>query len=93
VETPSLKALQLVPFQINPHYQDPDPNSTHMGETREERLQQFHEENDTPVIGLREGAILRIDGKSVVLKGVAGARIFRRGSEPVEAVPVCELKI
>jgi dipeptidase E len=84
VEPPSLRALGLVGFQINPHYQDPDPGSRHMGESRETRLREFHEENDTPVIGLREGAILRVEGESVVLKGRAGARLFRRGQEPVE---------
>ena len=87
VEPPSLEALGLVPFQINPHYLDPDPASTHMGETREERLLQFLEENETPVVGLREGAMLRVEGESVLLQGIAGARIFRRGRDPVEAKP------
>lgn len=87
VEPPSLAALGLVPFQINPHYVDPEPGSRHMGETREERLRQFHEENDTPVVGLREGAMLRVEGDRVVLKGAAGARIFRRGLDPVEKSP------
>jgi dipeptidase E len=77
----------LVSFQINPHYVDPDPSSKHMGETREERLRQFHEENETPVVGLREGAMLRIEGTKVLLEGSAGARIFRRQREPVEASP------
>jgi dipeptidase E len=91
VEPTSLDALGLVGFQINPHYLDPVPGSTHMGETREARIREFHEENDTPVVGLREGAILRVEGPSVVLKGVAGARIFRRGQEPVEAAPVADI--
>ena len=84
VEPPSFRALDLVPFQINPHYLDPDPGSKHMGETRETRLREFLEENETPVVGLREGAILRVEGESVVVKGTAGARVFRRGQEPVE---------
>jgi dipeptidase E len=87
VEPPSFNALGLVPFQINPHYLDPDPNSKHMGETREERLRQFLEENDTPVAGLREGAMLRIENGETILRGSTGARIFRRGLEPIETLP------
>ena len=62
-----------------------------MGETREMRIQQFHEENATPVIGLREGAMLRVDDQRVQLRGRAGARIFRRGQPPIETVPGTEL--
>src|SRR5262249_46774246 len=91
VEPGSLEALGLVAFQINPTYLDADPKSTHMGETREERLRQFHEENTTPVVGLREGASLRIEAGSVLLQGSAGARIFRRGREPVEVQPEARL--
>jgi len=91
VEPPSFAALGLVSFQINPHYLDPDPNSKHMGETREERLLQFLEENDTSVVGLREGAILRIENGEIALKGSTGARIFRRGMEPVEVMPVAQI--
>jgi dipeptidase E len=91
VEPPSLNALNLVPFQINPHYLDPNPDSTHMGETREERLLQFLEENDTPVVGLREGALLRIEKGVTTLKGSTGARIFRKGREPIEIMPGSKL--
>jgi dipeptidase E len=87
VEPPSLAALGLVPFNLNPHYLDPDPASTHQGETREERIAQFHEENDTPVVGLREAAILRIEGNEVHLRGAAAARIFLKGQPPFEASP------
>jgi dipeptidase E len=87
VQPPSFDALGLVSFQINPHYLDPDPNSKHMGETREKRIQEFLEENDTPVLGLREGAMARCEQGGTVLKGSTGARIFRRGQDPVEAVP------
>ena len=90
VEPPTLAALHLVPFNINPHYQDPMPGSTHMGETREQRIAEFHEENQPPVVGLREGSWLLVDGPTVMLQGSVGARIFRRGEAPVEvAVGAC----
>jgi dipeptidase E len=91
VEPPSFEALGLVSFQINPHYLDLEPGSTHMGETREERLLQYLEENDTPVVGLREGAMLRVEAGATVLKGSTGARIFRKGEPPVEVRPVSNL--
>jgi len=91
VQPRSFDSLGLVPFQISPHYLDPDPNSRHMGETQEERILQFLEENDTPVVGMREGAWLLVEGSSVMLKGLSGARIFRRGQVPVEAVPVSQI--
>jgi dipeptidase E len=84
VQPPSFDALGLVPFQISPHFQDPDPNSKHMGETQEERILQFLEENDTPVAGLREGAMVRVENGATILRGSSGARIFRKGFEPVE---------
>lgn len=87
VQPASLVALGLVPFQINPHYLDPDPSSKHMGETREERLVQYLEENEAPVVGLREGAWLRVERGTVTLEGTTGARIFRRGEAPVETKP------
>jgi len=91
VEPPSFDALSLVSFQISPHYQDPDPNSTHMGETQEERILQFLEENDRVVFGLREGAMVRVEKGKTILKGSTGARIFRKGHEPVEILPGAEL--
>jgi dipeptidase E len=84
VQPPSFEALGLVSFQISPHYLDPDPASTHMGETQEERINQFLEENETPVVGLREGSILLVREGAVVLKGANSARIFRRGENAVE---------
>ncbi len=86
VEPPSFAALDLVPFNINPHYQDPMPGSTHMGETREQRIAEFHEENTPAVVGLREGAWLLVEGSTVLLQGSTGARLFRRGEAPAEFV-------
>jgi dipeptidase E len=91
VMPPSFAALTLVPFQINPHFLDPDPHSTHMGETREERLRQFHEESDVPVLGLREGCLLRVEGRHMELRGTTRARLFRRGRAPEEFTPPCDL--
>ncbi len=91
VQPPSFDALGFVSFQINPHYLDPDPNSKHMGETREKRLQEFLEENETPVVAIREGAMLRVENGRTTLKGSSGARIFRRGMEAVEVLPIAEL--
>jgi dipeptidase E len=93
VEPRSLDALGLFPCQINPHYLDPEPGSKHMGETRAERLIQYLEENARPVIGLREGGIIRVENGRATLKGTSGARIFRRGKEPEEKKPVCDLEI
>jgi len=91
VQPRSFDSLRLVPFQISPHYLDPDQNSTHMGETQEERILQFLEENKTPVVGIREGAWLLIEDGTVMLKGETGARIFRRGQAPVEVTPGSEI--
>jgi len=87
VEPPSFNSLGLISFQINAHYLDPDPNSTHMGETREVRINQFLEDNETPVVGLREGCMVRVAQGVHLLKGRTNARIFRRGSNPVEREP------
>jgi dipeptidase E len=84
VQPRSFDALDLVPFQINPHYLDPDPGSTHMGETREQRLIEFLEENETPVVGLRERSWLRLEGSSIRIGGDRPARIFRRDAAPEE---------
>jgi dipeptidase E len=87
VQPPSFDALGLVPFQISPHYLDPDPSSTHMGETQEERILQFLEENDAPVVGLREGGMVRVEDGMAQLKGTGGARLFRRCKPAMDVQP------
>jgi dipeptidase E len=87
VEPPSLNALALVPFQINPHYTDATlPN--HGGETRAERLTEFLEMNPSmTVIGLREGTMLRVEDERIELLGDKPARVFRRDLEVIESAP------
>jgi dipeptidase E len=87
VQPPSFDALGFVGFQLNCHYLDPDPLSTHKGETRQERIREFHEENDALVLGLREGTMLRVEDGAIALQGEKPARIFRRGAAPVEVPP------
>jgi dipeptidase E len=87
VQPHSFQALGLVSYQINPHYLDPDPGSTHMGETRETRIREFLEENDACVVGLREGGWLEVSGAQSTLRGPKSARVFRRDQEPLEVSP------
>jgi len=91
VQPSSFDALALVRFQINPHYQDAEPGSSHMGETREQRLREYLEENERPVLGLREGAWLLVAGHTCRLEGTRPARLFRRGAEPQEFEPGADL--
>lgn len=88
---PSFKTFGFVPFNINPHYLDPDTKSKHMGETRETRIKEFHKFNTQPVVGLREGSWLQVKGNSIILKGYLTARIFEFEKEPYEAGPETEL--
>jgi len=92
VQPSSFEALGLVHFQISPHFLDPDPSSTHMGETQEERILQFLEENPEPVVGLREGSFLRVQDGAITLKGPHTARVFRRRLAPLEAKPGTDLR-
>ena len=91
LQPPSFQSLGLFPFQISPHFLDPDPTSRHMGETQEERILQFLEEHATPVVGLREGSFIRYRNNAAVLKGPHTARLFRRGHQPHEAEPGSDL--
>jgi len=87
VYPPSFDALGFLPFNINPHYLDPDLNSTHKGETRETRIKEFHQFNSQPVLGLREGSWLEVQHGGIELKGKLTARLFRQGKEPMEISP------
>lgn len=84
VYPPSFDSFGWVPFNINPHYLDPDPGSKHMGETRETRINEFHHFNEQPVIGLREGSWIRVENGQMELKGEHTARIFKPGLQPFE---------
>jgi dipeptidase E len=87
VEPGSLTALGLIPFQLKPHYLDPDPRSAHQGETRAKRIEEFLEENDVPVLGMREGAWLEVSGAGAYLSGRNTGRLFRRHADPID-IPV-----
>lgn len=80
----SFDTLNLIKFNLNPHYLDPDLNSKHKGETRETRIKEFHQFNDTPVLGLREGSWLAVHGNQVGLKGTLSARLFLKDKTPIE---------
>ena len=97
VRPATFDALGLVPFQLNCHYLDPERGSQHMGETRETRIREFHEEHATPVVGLREGSWLEVEGTGGAqvarLGGPHHARLFVRGAEPRELPPGTDVNI
>lgn len=85
VYPPSFDTLNIVPFNINPHYLDPIPNLKHNGETREVRIKEFHKFNDIPVVGLREGSWIKVQNKQITLEGDGlTARIFEKEKMPYE---------
>ncbi|UUF16311.1 MULTISPECIES: dipeptidase PepE [Flavobacterium] len=88
---PSFQTLGLIPFNLNPHYLDPDTNSQHMGETRETRIKEFHAFNAIPVLGLREGSWLEVKGDRITLKGSLKARLFKQNQTPEELEPESDL--
>ena len=84
---PSFTSLGLINFNLNPHYLDPDSSSKHMGETRATRINEYHTINKTPVLGLREGSWLQVEGNKVVLKGSLDARLFQQNKPAIELPP------
>ena len=93
VYPPSFKALETIAFNINAHYLDPVKGSTHMGETRETRIQEFHVYNDTPVLGLREGSWLEVMDQKIILKGALQARLFQKNQLPLELASGSEIAL
>ena len=81
---PSFQTLGMVPFNLNPHFLNPDLQSKHMGESRETRIKEFHSFNTIPVLGLREGSWLDVKGDKIILKGNLTARLFRQNQIPEE---------
>ena len=84
VYPPSFKTLGCLSFNINAHYLDPDKDSTHMGESRETRIKEFHVFNETSVLGLREGSWLSIENNKIILQGEHTARLFLQNQDPME---------
>ncbi|RQP10831.1 MAG: dipeptidase PepE [Chryseobacterium sp.] len=91
VYPPSFECMRLVPFNINPHYLDPDPDLKHNGETRETRILEFLTQNDEKVVGLREGNWIRRRGHKITTEGTESTRIFEKGKEAYELPPGSEL--
>ncbi len=92
VYPPSFDTMGLVPFNLNPHYLDPDPTLQHNGETRETRIREFHTQNSTPVIGLREGNWMRVHGQRITTEGSRSTRIFEQSKDPYEVPPGSEIR-
>lgn len=91
VYPPSFKTAGWVPFNINPHYLDPDPNSKHNGETRETRITEFLSQNNIPVVGLREGSWIRVIGDKITTEGKFSSLIFEKDVKPYEVAPGSEI--
>tara|TARA_R110002050_G_scaffold149463_1_gene276110 strand:+ start:164625 stop:165341 length:717 start_codon:yes stop_codon:yes gene_type:complete len=87
VYPPSFDAIGAIPFNINPHFMDPDPNSKHMGETRETRIKEYLTYNNLRVVGLREGSFLKVKGNTIELGGTLSMRVFEKDVEPYEVEP------
>lgn len=91
VYPPSFECMNLVPFNLNPHYLDPNPDLKHNGETRETRIKEFLTQNDHKVVGLREGNWIRRIQDKITVEGEQLTRIFEKGKEPYEIEPGTKL--
>ena len=84
LEPGAFNAFNLIPFQINPHYLDANPDG-HAGETRQQRIEEFLVVNPgIYVAGLREGTMLLLENNKLRLIGPRKLRLFRKGDEPTE---------
>lgn len=92
VMPPSFKTTGALGYNINPHYEDPLKGSEHMGETREQRIAEFHFYNTIPVVGLREGSYIKVKGSQEILCGTLPARIFTKDEQPREVTPGYDFK-
>lgn len=81
VEPPSHGAFAAVPFNINPHYPREAPDPTHMGETRDDRINEFHFYNQQPVVSIREDSMLRVQGDKMNLIGQLDGYLFQHGKD------------
>ena len=91
VYPPSFETMGLVPFNINPHYLDPNPDLKHNGETRETRIKEFLTQNNIKVVGLREGNWIRKVGTKITVEGNQLTRIFEKDKQPYEIEAGSEL--
>ena len=87
VYPPNFGTMGLVPFNLNAHYLDPNPQLKHNGETRETRIKEFHIQNTIPVVGLREGSWIRVKSDIITTEGTFDSRIFEQGKPPYEISP------
>lgn len=91
VYPPDFTTMGLIPFNLNPHYLDPNPDLKHNGETRETRIKEFHTQNNIPVVGLREGNWIRVKGSAITTEGSVSTRIFEQDKTPYEVNPGASL--
>ncbi|MCF8234754.1 MAG: dipeptidase PepE [Bacteroidales bacterium] len=91
IEPENFGCFNLIPFQINPHYLDANPDG-HAGETRQQRIEEFLVVNrEITVAGLRESSYLLVEDGKITLGGAKPLRLFKFGEEPKEFEPRSDL--